>query len=43
MVCEKNETELDIHIPAVLLPQDAGIALRTLVTDGKSGKSLTHL
>ncbi|KAM0890979.1 hypothetical protein ACQ4PT_026742 [Festuca glaucescens] len=36
MVCEKNETELDIHIPAVLLPQDAGIALHTLVTDGKS-------
>nr|CAB3469133.1 unnamed protein product [Digitaria exilis] len=23
MVCEKNETDLDIHIPAVLLPKDA--------------------
>jgi signal peptide peptidase-like protein 2B len=34
MVCEKNETELDIHIPAVLLPQDAGLALHTLLTDG---------
>ncbi|OVA14014.1 Protease-associated domain [Macleaya cordata] len=27
MVCERNETDLDIHIPAVMLPQDAGSIL----------------
>ncbi|XP_048541051.1 signal peptide peptidase-like 5 [Triticum urartu] len=36
MVCEKNETELDIHIPAVLLPKDAGQALRSLLTANTS-------
>ena len=24
MVCEDNETDIDIGIPAVMLPQDAG-------------------
>ncbi|KAF7152426.1 hypothetical protein RHSIM_Rhsim01G0159800 [Rhododendron simsii] len=27
MVCEANETDVDIRIPAVMLPQDAGISL----------------
>ncbi|KQK16532.1 signal peptide peptidase-like 5 [Brachypodium distachyon] len=36
MVCEKNETELDIHIPAVLLPNDAGVDLHSFLTTGKS-------
>ncbi|KAG5565835.1 hypothetical protein RHGRI_001670 [Rhododendron griersonianum] len=27
MVCEANETDVDIGIPAVMLPQDAGISL----------------
>lgn len=40
MVCEKNETDLDIHIPAVLLPKDAGSALHTLLTTGNAGKLL---
>ena len=42
MVCEKNETDLDINIPAVLLPKDPGSALHTLLTDGNAGKMLTH-
>lgn len=42
MVCEKNETDLDINIPAVLLPRDAGFALHTVLTSGNSGNSLTH-
>uniref|UniRef100_A0A0E0E6Q8 PA domain-containing protein n=1 Tax=Oryza meridionalis TaxID=40149 RepID=A0A0E0E6Q8_9ORYZ len=36
MVCEKNETDLDINIPAVLLPRDAGFALHTVLTSGNS-------
>ncbi|OEL34541.1 Signal peptide peptidase-like 5 [Dichanthelium oligosanthes] len=36
MVCEKNETDLDIHIPAILLPKDAGSALHTLLTSGNA-------
>ncbi|XP_042505964.1 signal peptide peptidase-like 2 [Macadamia integrifolia] len=28
MVCEKNETDLDIHIAAVMLPKDAGASLK---------------
>lgn len=42
MVCEKNETDLDINIPAVLLPKDAGSALHTLLTNGNTGKMLTY-
>ncbi|KAL4621994.1 hypothetical protein ACB092_06G265100 [Castanea dentata] len=29
MVCEHNETDLDIKIPTVMLPQDAGINLKS--------------
>ncbi|GJN39436.1 hypothetical protein PR202_gb28556 [Eleusine coracana subsp. coracana] len=36
MVCEKNETDLDIHIPAVLLPKNAGVSLHTLLTSGSA-------
>ncbi|KAL6635390.1 hypothetical protein ACP70R_028061 [Stipagrostis hirtigluma subsp. patula] len=35
MVCARNETELDISIPAVLLPKDAGSALQNLLTLGQ--------
>uniref|UniRef100_A0A0E0Q2Z2 PA domain-containing protein n=2 Tax=Oryza TaxID=4527 RepID=A0A0E0Q2Z2_ORYRU len=38
MVCEKNETDLDINIPAVLLPRDAGFALHTVLTSGNSDR-----
>ena len=35
MVCDHNETELDIGIPAVLLPKDAGSKLRSLLSSGE--------
>jgi signal peptide peptidase-like protein 2B len=35
MVCERNETDLDIGIPAVLLPKDAGSKLRNLLSSGE--------
>lgn len=38
MVCDQNETDLDINIPAVLLPKDAGTILQGLLSLGK-GKS----
>lgn len=31
MVCDPDETDLDIHIPAVMLPQDAGSSLEKLL------------
>ncbi|KAL6174714.1 hypothetical protein ACLB2K_051360 [Fragaria x ananassa] len=31
MVCEPDETALDIHIPAVMLPQDAGTTLENML------------
>ncbi|XP_050378708.1 signal peptide peptidase-like 2 [Argentina anserina] len=31
MVCEPDETALDIHIPAVMLPQDAGVTLERML------------
>ncbi|CAL5360094.1 unnamed protein product [Camellia sinensis] len=34
MVCEPNETDLDIHIPAVLLPQEAGASLEKMLMNG---------
>ncbi|KAA8520838.1 hypothetical protein F0562_011511 [Nyssa sinensis] len=36
MVCEPDETNLDIHIPAVLLPQDAGTSLEKLLMNSSS-------
>lgn len=35
MVCERNETDLDIGIPAVLLPKDAGTKLQSLLSSGE--------
>ncbi|XP_039056001.1 signal peptide peptidase-like 2 [Hibiscus syriacus] len=32
MVCEPDETDLDIHIPTVMLPQDAGASLEKMLT-----------
>lgn len=40
MVCEPDETDLDIHIPAVMLPQDAGGSLEKMLTSNSSGKLL---
>ncbi|KAK1267650.1 Signal peptide peptidase-like 4 [Acorus gramineus] len=34
MVCDKNETNLHINIPAVMLPQDAGESLETYLKKG---------
>ena len=35
MVCETNETNLDISIPAVLLPKDAGSSLERSLSSGE--------
>lgn len=37
MVCEPDETDLNIHIPVVMLPQDAGIKLEKMLSNGSSG------
>lgn len=42
MVCEPDETDLDIHIPAVMLPQDAGASLEKMLMNSSSGK-LFHM
>ncbi|KAH6835065.1 SIGNAL PEPTIDE PEPTIDASE-LIKE 2 [Perilla frutescens var. hirtella] len=36
MVCEPDETDLDIQIPAVMLPQNAGATLQKLFSNGSS-------
>ncbi|PIN01649.1 putative protein, contains PA domain [Handroanthus impetiginosus] len=36
MVCEPDETDLDIKIPAVMLPQDAGATLEKMLSNGSS-------
>ncbi|KAL2902530.1 Signal peptide peptidase-like 2 [Bienertia sinuspersici] len=36
MVCEPDETDLNIHIPAVMLPQTAGVTLEKMLTNGSS-------
>lgn len=35
MVCDLNETALDINIPAVMLPQDAGLSLQNSLKSGE--------
>lgn len=40
MVCDPGETDLDIHIPAVMLPQDAGASLEKIITNSSSGELL---
>ncbi|RZS10854.1 hypothetical protein BHM03_00042132 [Ensete ventricosum] len=39
MVCERNETDLNIKIPAVMLPQDAGASLENSLKHGLSGST----
>ncbi|KAL9274227.1 Signal peptide peptidase-like 2-like protein [Drosera capensis] len=36
MVCEPDETDLDIHIPAVMLPKDAGVSLENMLLNNTS-------
>ncbi|XP_059444158.1 signal peptide peptidase-like 2 isoform X1 [Corylus avellana] len=36
MVCEPDETDLDIRIPAVMLPQDAGASLEKMLMNSSS-------
>ncbi|THG09438.1 hypothetical protein TEA_007317 [Camellia sinensis var. sinensis] len=43
MVCEPNETDLDIHIPAVLLPQEAGASLEKMLMNGSLVLSFASL
>lgn len=38
MVCEANETYIEIGIPAVMLPQDAGASLVESIKKNHSGK-----
>lgn len=37
MVCEENETDIDIGIPAVMLPQDAGTNLERHLENNSIG------
>ncbi|KAK2984543.1 hypothetical protein RJ640_018921 [Escallonia rubra] len=36
MVCDPDETDLNIHIPAVMLPQDAGASLEKMLMNSSS-------
>ncbi|CAK9170634.1 unnamed protein product [Ilex paraguariensis] len=36
MVCDPDETNLDIHIPAIMLPQDAGTSLEKMLLNSSS-------
>lgn len=36
MVCDPDETDLDIQIPVVMLPQDAGTTLEKMLSNGSS-------
>lgn len=38
MVCEKNETVVDVGIPVVMLPQDAGGSLKVSMKNSSHGK-----
>lgn len=38
MVCEPNDTDLHIHIPAIMLPQEAGASLESMLNKSSSGK-----
>ncbi|KAJ0106574.1 hypothetical protein Patl1_17711 [Pistacia atlantica] len=40
MVCDPDETDLDIHIPAVMLPQDAGASLEKMLMNSSSAVSV---
>ena len=43
MVCEKNETDVIIGIPAVMLPQDAGDSLEKDLKENMSGVYLISI
>jgi hypothetical protein len=43
MVCDSNETDLDINIPAVLLPKEAGAALERHLTQGQGRHFVFYL
>lgn len=43
MVCEENETDVTIGIPAVMLPHDAGDSLEKDLKDNMSGMSLISI
>jgi len=38
MVCDSNETDLNINIHAVMLPQDAGTSLESNLKNGDAGE-----
>lgn len=38
MVCDPDETDLNIHIPAIMLPQDAGTRLEEMLMSTSSGE-----
>jgi len=38
MVCDPDETDLSIHIPAVMLPRDAGTKLENMLKSTSSGE-----
>ncbi|CAM8879883.1 unnamed protein product [Rhodiola kirilowii] len=40
MVCDPDETDLDIHIPTVMLPQDAGVSLDKMLANKSSSVSV---
>lgn len=40
MVCEHNETGVNINISAVMLPQDAGSSLESILASNRSGNVL---
>lgn len=39
MVCEKNETDINVGIPVVMLPQDAGESLKENMRNSSHGKA----
>ena len=43
MVCEPDETDLDIKIPAVMLPQDAGASLEKMLRNSSSGEFFFYI
>lgn len=42
MVCDPDETDLDIQIPSVMLPHDAGVTLEKMLMNSSSGKFLLN-
>lgn len=40
MVCDRNETNLNIMIPAVMLPKDAGNSIENITSKGAKGRCI---